>query len=220
MKLKTPSETVHPSWLMYDVNAIVECIQAESLVVVYGNEPTNDAYKILEDIFSKLTGIYIDYKKLEKNFKGKPLLPAPWSFSLSNTDTNFLLVVAKSNMLGIDLESPNVLKTLTDNQFTNLMESALAPLEQLVWKQHPTREHFLRLWTLKEAYLKATGVGLVDNLDRLEVIQTDTPPTNRLCLTDTHFDFLQFSVPNEEIACLVFHRKVVNICLNVFFVTI
>ena len=220
MKLNKTSKTEQPSWLKYDVNTFVECIQTDSLAVVYGNEPTNDAYRIVEDVVSRLTGREIEYQKLEKNFKGKPLLPSPWSFCLSHTDNSFLLVVAKTSMVGIDLESANVLNTLTEPQFDGLMESALTPTEQRIWKQEPTREHFLQFWNLKEAYLKATGVGLVDHLDRLEIIQSTSSPINRLCLTDAQFDFVQFSAPNGEHASIVFHRKVVNVCLNRFFVTI
>jgi len=100
---------------------------------------------------------------------GKPELAGPEGgvglcFSLSHTDGLIACLVARVEV-GVDAERlrrrvpvmPLARRFFTAAEMRNLQEVPGAH----------RRERFLRLWTLKEAYLKARGLGLAGGLDVL-----------------------------------------------------
>jgi 4'-phosphopantetheinyl transferase len=99
---------------------------------------------------------------------GKPVAwiggaPAPLSFNLSHTTGMVgLAASAGSNReLGFDLENlaRNIDLKVADRYFTPQEVAWLAALPEA-----ERRRGFLRLWTLKEAFIKATGKGLTQDL--------------------------------------------------------
>ena len=79
-------------------------------------------------------------------------------FSLSHTRGRLACAVSTHAPLGIDVERVRPL-----DQIENLCRQVLTPLEyyDLLKKPHAHREPtFFRYWTLKEAYIKALGMGL------------------------------------------------------------
>jgi len=75
-------------------------------------------------------------------------------FSLSHTRTLVAVAVGRGWALGVDVEARGRSAAATE-----IAERHFAPAEaRLVNRQGPAT--FLRLWTLKEAYVKATGEGL------------------------------------------------------------
>ena len=86
---------------------------------------------------------------------GAPRRPATKvGFSLSHTRTLVAVAVGRGWTLGIDVEPSGRRAAATE-----IAERHFAPAEaQLVNRQGLAT--FLRLWTLKEAYVKATGEGL------------------------------------------------------------
>ena len=105
-----------------------------------------------------------------QNAYGKPAISVPvqWcglSFNLSHT--NGLVVCAISRIaqlaLGVDVEC---LSRKTD--YMQLAESVFAPVELAEMRQltkTAQRDYFYSAWTLKEAYIKARGMGLSLSLD-------------------------------------------------------
>jgi 4'-phosphopantetheinyl transferase len=95
---------------------------------------------------------------------GKPFallrgVPAPVSFSLSHTDgmVGFACCAAPGVALGFDLETPGRAVS------ADLAAMVFRPEERAWLGALPEGERdrgFLRLWTLKEAYIKGTGEGL------------------------------------------------------------
>ena len=93
---------------------------------------------------------------------GKPELdpnPATLTFSISHSGDLVVLALVAEGTVGVDVEriAPEVAPDLMMPLVCSLLESnginSLPSHKQQV-------ERFLSLWTLKEAYLKATGVGL------------------------------------------------------------
>jgi phosphopantetheinyl transferase len=89
---------------------------------------------------------------------GAPLLlldggPSAWRVSLSSRE-NIALFALSREKIGVDVE---VLAAMAP-AWNVLHESEKAALAEL--PQERQSEAFLRLWTAKEAYLKALGVGL------------------------------------------------------------
>jgi len=99
---------------------------------------------------------------------GKPVAwlgdrPAPLSFNLSHTEgmVGVAVVPWQDRALGFDLEALNRRVTL------DIADRYFRP-EEVAWigslPEDGRSEGFLRLWTLKEAFIKATGAGLSQDL--------------------------------------------------------
>jgi 4'-phosphopantetheinyl transferase len=85
---------------------------------------------------------------------GQPLL----RFNLSHTEGLVACAITQSATVGIDVERITRLGDLRA-----IAEVSFAPEELTVLSQLPDydgRQYFFRLWTLKEAYVKAQGKGL------------------------------------------------------------
>lgn len=102
---------------------------------------------------------------------GRPYLECtpgnrPAIFSLSHSHDIISIAISSSGPLGIDVEC---LRPGTDKDA--IVRRFFKPVEREAWDRLPAgaREAaFLRLWTRKEAVLKALGLGLT-GLDRLSV---------------------------------------------------
>jgi 4'-phosphopantetheinyl transferase len=102
---------------------------------------------------------------------GKPELDGPHSgalhFNLSHSGGAALLAVARRGPLGVDLEKVRPVwnpQQIASRFFT---ENEGRQLDAVTEADRP--EAFFRLWTRKEAWLKATGDGIATSLDRVEV---------------------------------------------------
>ncbi len=104
--------------------------------------------------------------------RGKPMLDAAihgaaLRFNLSHSHELALVVVARDRDVGIDVERMRVLPELPGIVARFFSAAERATLDRLP-PDH--RLHaFFRLWTVKEAYLKACGDGLARGLDQLDV---------------------------------------------------
>ncbi|MFN3432071.1 MAG: 4'-phosphopantetheinyl transferase family protein, partial [Candidatus Sericytochromatia bacterium] len=103
--------------------------------------------------------------------KGKPRLVAPHAealrFNVSHSGEVALIAVARSREVGVDLEAVRPMRDLA-----GLWRMVASPVEAIRLESVPESEHmgaFYRVWTRKEAWLKATGDGLSRPLQDLEV---------------------------------------------------
>lgn len=101
--------------------------------------------------------------------QGKPFLEDDNNlfFNVSHTDGLALLAFAKGRRLGVDVE-----KVKPDTEVEKLAERFFSErecrdLREL--KGDELRAAFFRVWTRKEAYIKATGEGLSLPLDQFDV---------------------------------------------------
>ena len=94
---------------------------------------------------------------------GKPFAlvdgaPVPISFNVSHSGKHGLIAIAPNGRLGVDVEER------TDRRdFDRLIEAAFGPNEQVDLKQERASgkyQLFYKLWTVKEALIKALGTGL------------------------------------------------------------
>jgi len=101
--------------------------------------------------------------QFEKNAYGKPAIAyphgiLPLSFNLSNTNGLIVCLVALDREVGVDVEDmerPGETVEIADRFFSPAEVAALRalPIEA-------QRDRFFAYWTLKEAYIKARGMGL------------------------------------------------------------
>lgn len=87
-------------------------------------------------------------------------------FNVSHSGSHALIALARHLPIGIDIEGPGRARSIDDIAQRYFAPSEAAALRRLPEEQR--RVAFLRLWTGKEAVLKALGHGLSFGLDRVE----------------------------------------------------
>ncbi|MFE6282206.1 4'-phosphopantetheinyl transferase family protein [Streptomyces sp. NPDC057877] len=107
--------------------------------------------------------------RLGRDPRGRPVLAAPGGLDVGISHTAGVLVVgvARDRLIGVDVESRDrcLLAPGLAERFCHPGE--LAELRALPAARR--NAHLVRLWTLKEAYTKALGVGLAEDFARLDV---------------------------------------------------
>ncbi len=105
-------------------------------------------------------------------------------FNLSHSSGWVMIAVTDGPAVGIDLENAERLER-EEADLDRLAERVLSSQELTLWLPLPLEdkgEAFLRAWTRKEAYGKATGRGVFDGLSDLEVILDLAAPQPSLAL--------------------------------------
>ncbi len=103
----------------------------------------------------------IEWQKMEYNEYGKPFLPGGPFFSISHCKTG-IAVAVDEKPIGIDIES---IRHADEELIARTMNAD----EQ---KQIQTDRDFTRLWTQKEAVVKAEGIGIV-SFEQLQTILSE-----------------------------------------------
>jgi 4'-phosphopantetheinyl transferase len=125
------------------------------------------AHSLLRVALSRFAPVPCTDWRFEAQAYGKPQITFPPGqtlyFNLSHTDGLVACVIAREPMIGVDAEHLG--------RGGSLMEMArhfFAPAEISLLERTPPagqREIFFDIWTLKEAYIKARGLGLSLPLD-------------------------------------------------------
>ena len=120
-------------------------------------------------VLRQMLGSYFDLKPIEielkKNRFGRLYVAnSNLFFNISHTDNSFLLGFNVGGKIGIDLE-----KLSGKEDLTSLIDYAFSSEEAEYCMSGELYMRFLEIWTLKEAALKAAGVGLVDKLRSVNV---------------------------------------------------
>ena len=153
----------HSHFLPIATSAIAELASRQAAAV--------DVWRIRgEDwrpVLARYAGLPADALPLLPDAYGKPRLAAPAApgFNLSHSGGVVLLAIARGVDPGIDVEAlrprPRALQ-LAQRYFTAAEAAVLARLPE-----GDRQQTFYRLWTAKEAVLKALGRGLAFGLDRV-----------------------------------------------------
>lgn len=101
--------------------------------------------------------------RFSKNQYGKPfidhlLTDVPLYFNVSHTEGMIILAVSLEKEIGIDIENID-----REIDWLQLAKKNFSPIEYeqlLALSTNQQKERFFDLWTLKEAYIKACGMGL------------------------------------------------------------
>jgi 4'-phosphopantetheinyl transferase len=127
-------------------------------------------------LLRKILGRYLDIEPSRLRFRyseqGKPELAANGAgdnvhFNLSHSSALAFYAIAFGRKVGVDIEQ--IRADLPDLEIADrfFSPSEVAILRGLAPDRR--REAFFRFWTLKEAYLKATGKGLTFGLNQVDV---------------------------------------------------
>jgi len=137
----------------------------------------------LRSIHGHYLGIEPGRVRLRYGPNGKPTLDegpdrAPIQFNLAHSHQLAVLIFARTRQVGIDLEYVRPVPRLQQiaasffSAHENAVLSSLPPSQQ--------QEAFYLCWTCKEAYLKATGLGLDHPLDQFDVSLVPGEPARLL----------------------------------------
>lgn len=132
-----------------------------------------DRFLASRGLLRHILAAYLDLEPADLRFgytaEGKPFLPEHPSlrFNLSHAADRLVVAVAWDRELGVDVE-----EMFSEAVMNEVRERVLSPPEQAVFEDLPASERrawFVRLWTRKEAYIKADGRGMSLPLDRIDV---------------------------------------------------
>jgi len=153
---------------------------------------------------------------------GRPSLAPPFDatglhFNLAHTPGLVAMAIARVPHIGVDVEAVDKKVRLdVARRFFSPPETdalfALPPGEQVA--------RFLRLWTLKESYLKATGAGIAGGLGRM-TFAIDAGAMSFECPDDPHASrwmFREFAVAGYlvAVACLDVSAMAPEVTLHEF----
>ena len=152
-------------------------------------------------VLRQILGSYFDLKPIEielkKNRFGRLYVAnSNLFFNISHTDSSFLLGFNVGGKIGVDLE-----KLTGKEDLAPLIDYTFSPEEAGYCIDRELHVRFLEIWTLKEAALKAAGVGLVDNLRSINVYGYVNNHINQ-----KRFCHKSFICPNGETASLVYRN--------------
>ena len=121
---------------------------------------------LVRTVLAYYTGLPSASLEFAKKEQGKPYLinvPSPIYFNLSHSGNVAALAVSAAGEIGVDIE------TIRPRNFLAIAERYFHAdeLTQLLALPEAKREAlFFQLWTLKEAFFKATGGGISSGLDK------------------------------------------------------
>lgn len=123
--------------------------------------------------------------------KGKPFLADnALNFNVSHTNSAYIIALSRSGRVGVDMEQ------LSGNEDIEAMaDYAFSDFEKHQLNAATVKEtEFEAIWTLKEALLKAFGVGLTTKLNQINVYEK---------LTGYQLNHLTFICPQSETGSVV-----------------
>jgi 4'-phosphopantetheinyl transferase len=150
----------------------------------------------------QLLGLYLSAPaatvEFEEGPKGKPGLGGVFrdrglQFNLAHSEGLALIAIASATPVGVDVERIRTLVEAEDLVSRFFSKREVAEFGALTEDQKPGA--FFRLWTRKEARLKATGEGIAHLLDQVEVSHLPGEPLRRLRLPEG------FSPPSDWSLC-------------------
>lgn len=154
----------------------------------------NLIYVRRNQLISKFLQCTIHNSDIQRTEFGKPYLSGytACSFNHSHSQHHYALALCKDVVeLGVDIEDLN-----RKVRFESLAEHAFHPNELQRWRDHNNcPEYWFRVWTTKEAVLKACGLGIRMSLKELDT-QVSLSQDEGGC---EHPDLGQFAYKNQKV---------------------
>jgi 4'-phosphopantetheinyl transferase len=137
----------------------------------------------LRRVLAGYAGVAPEVLSFSYGHKGKPSFGvldehADLRFNLSHSGELAILAVARERDLGVDVERLRLIPDHADIAARFFSPAENAELEAR-WSDDPIRG-FFTCWTRKEAYIKATGLGLSQPLDGFDVALAPDEPARLL----------------------------------------
>jgi 4'-phosphopantetheinyl transferase len=154
------------------------------------------AHGLLRSLLGTITDQPADAIRFEKSARGKPRIvhaPSDYAleFSLSHSAGWAMVAIAWNRRVGVDIEAGERFTT-GERELRAIAQRVLSRDEFVAWNSLPNfaarRIAFLRAWTRKEALAKATGRGIADEMNHIEVALDAAAPNGPLSLSSPAAD--------------------------------
>jgi len=154
------------------IDKLLELVDYEKKISILKYKKIQDMQNSLfSDLLSKylihkIYGIKFNRVKFMYNDYGKPLINCSEEiyFNISHSD-NYIVCALDNKSIGIDIERvTNIDLKIADRFFTK------EELEYIHLNKIDKIERFYEIWTMKESYIKAIGIGLSMPLNSFSVI--------------------------------------------------
>lgn len=153
---------------------------------------------VLRLLLSSLLALPLHEINILTTGKGKPYCAnCSVHFNVSHTNKSYIIALSRSGRIGIDMEQ------LTGNEdLVAMVNYAFSTEEiQLFVSSQNSADIFCKIWTLKEAFLKALGLGLTKKITKINV----TEKTRQF-----GFSIQTFCCPQSETVTFV-HKQSANV---------
>ena len=127
------------------------------------------ARRALRILLAEHLGVREDQMRFLKRENGKPYLESgSLFFNVSHSKGWAAIAITREGEVGVDLEETSRILSFSElaSQFFSRAEGEIF----FSLSENKQRELFYRLWTRKEAFLKAKGTGITKGLDYYEMI--------------------------------------------------
>ena len=184
----------------YVILSLVIFMLLISIMDIDKKQQHSHAHALLRECLKRRNIVYSEKTPVVKNSLGKPSLAEHPEVHYNLSHANGIAAcIVSGNECGIDCEKvreyrANVLRRAFSVRERELIENTPAEQRDLM---------FFRLWTLKEAYVKAIGVGISYPLDTAEFDFEDGK-----IITDIEgYDFRQYLINGGKFVVSVCERK-------------
>ncbi|MDN3492156.1 4'-phosphopantetheinyl transferase family protein [Winogradskyella bathintestinalis] len=162
---------------------------------------------LLKFILAQKTGLEIENIIFEKDNNKKPYLPFDRSinFNVSHSE-NYALIALSHASVGIDVEYMN-----RDFNFLEIIPSTFNDLEiRSVLKAANKKEAFYTCWTRKEAFVKATGKGIDDNIAQIPALDGQHTKASHLLGEFKNMTVFSFDLDEKYKAAVAFSETMIS----------
>lgn len=168
---------------------------------------------LVRRVLGRYLGVPPESLRFVQNEHGRPELdapPSPLRFNLSNTPGLVVCLVSAHHEVGVDTELRTRAPSILDIASTVFAEAELREL--LALSGDARAERAVTLWTLKEAYIKARGMGLAIPLDHFSFQLSPGLPVGiafdpRLDDDPTSWQFEQIRPTASHLVSVAIRRK-------------
>jgi 4'-phosphopantetheinyl transferase len=147
---------------------------------------------LLRMLLGGALGVAPEAVRMARGAHGKPHLPGGGPpFNLSDTKDALVVAIGGTDELGVDIET---VERRTDHELVAGHYFTPDEVAHIQAGGAEGKRRFLTLWTRKEAVLKASGVGIMDDLHALRVLDGEQR------LTIRHETFVREAAPAYHVS--------------------
>lgn len=115
--------------------------------------------KLIVQKFHLDRDLHFDWSKWQLSANGKPYYEVGKKFNISHSG-DYVLAAFSDEEIGVDIEQLGEIDTAAIADFLHPLET------KFIEEATDSQDAFYKVWTRKEAYLKARGIGIVQGLNR------------------------------------------------------
>lgn len=194
--LTAPSELA-PRW---DWLSADERARAERFIVPHAREEFVAARTLIRGELARREGCEPQALDFRFGEHGRPVLNPPRAFDFNLSHTRGMVACAiGTSVFGIDVENAT-----RPTDFSGVARIVFTEGERASLAAHPDpRRYFFEMWTLKEAYIKARGMGFSLPPRQFEVSFTATPRLRFIGFADPQTWYTTVWWPTAEHVCAI-----------------